>query len=55
MKRVATVMPFFAATPALAHHEVVVSASMVPLAAGMATITIAALTAWRRWRKDRRK
>lgn len=42
------------ATPASAHHEMVVAASVAPLAWGMVTITIAGLAAWRR-RMARRK
>jgi hypothetical protein len=36
------------ATPAAAHHEMVVAASMVPLMGGIATIAVAALAALRK-------
>ncbi|MFY9209969.1 MAG: hypothetical protein WAO69_02475 [Aestuariivita sp.] len=48
----ATLAALLAATPALAHHEVIASASIVPLATGGAAIAIAALAAWRRYRQS---
>lgn len=36
-----------AATPAAAHHEVVMATSMVPFLGGLATILVAGLVAWR--------
>lgn len=39
------------ATPAFAHHEVVATGSLLPLAVGLAAITAAWLTAWRQQRK----
>lgn len=53
MKRVVVFLAL-AATPASAHHELVVAASVAPLAWGMITITVAGLAAWRR-RVTRRK
>ncbi|WP_195819881.1 hypothetical protein [Roseobacter sp. MH60115] len=45
------VMP--CATPAYAHHEVVVATSMLPLAGGLAAIAAAGLIALRRWLRNR--
>ncbi|MGB5865105.1 MAG: hypothetical protein WBG95_12500 [Sulfitobacter sp.] len=39
------------ATPAFAHHEVVVVTSMVPLASTIAGLSVAAFIAWHRGRK----
>lgn len=39
------------ATPAFAHHEVVVVTSMVPLVSTIAGLSVAAFFAWRRGRK----
>lgn len=41
------------ATPAFAHHEVVVATSMLPLIGGMATIAVAALALMRKLRRER--
>ena len=48
MKTGFTLVAIVAATPAAAHQEVVVVASFLPLAAGLVTITLASLAAWRR-------
>jgi len=45
MKRLTTLTCALAATPALAHHEVVVATSMVPLMGGLAAIAAAGLIA----------
>ena len=34
-------------TPALAHHEVVVATSMIPILSGLAIIAAAIIAAWR--------
>ena len=47
MKTSVTLIVLIAATPAVAHNEVVVAASAVPLALGLVTITLAGLAAWR--------
>lgn len=39
------------ATPAAAHHEIVMATSMVPLMGGLATIAVAALAALKQSRK----
>ena len=44
-----------AATPALAHHEVVMATSMIPLASGLAAITLAGLALWRNRRRRNRR
>lgn len=41
------------ATPAYAHHEVVVAASILPLAGGLAAIAAAGLVALRKWLRNR--
>ena len=47
-------MALMAATPAAAHQEVVLAASALPMAAGLVTITLASLAAWRdRFRADK--
>lgn len=51
MKLACFTVLMIAATPAFAHHEVVVATSMMPLAAAFAAIPIAAFAAWRRARK----
>ena len=51
MKQVSLVVLGVAATPAFAHHEVVVATSIVPLAVAFAAIPVAAFAAWRRSRK----
>ena len=43
------------ATPAMAHHEVVVVTSMLPFAGGVAAICAAALLRWRHAVKKRVK
>ena len=54
MKTSVTLIVLIAATPAVAHNEVVVAASALPLAAGLATITLAGLAAWRnRFKTDK--
>ena len=47
MKIGMTLIVLIAATPAVAHNEVVVAASAMPLAVGMVTIALAGLAAWR--------
>ena len=42
------------ATPALAHHEVVVATSMLPVMGGLAVIAVAGMTALRDWWRKRR-
>jgi len=51
MKQSLSIFLMIPATPALAHHEVVVATSVVPLAATFAGISMAAFLAWRRARK----
>lgn len=51
MKQGLSVFFIIAATPALAHHEVIVATSVAPLATAIAGISVAALLAWRRGRK----
>lgn len=42
----------FAATPAFAHHEVIMATSMLPTMLGLATIAAAGLGAlWQKWRR----
>lgn len=41
------------ASPALAHHEVVVAASIMPLLGGLAAISLGGFSAWRK-RKQRK-
>ena len=56
MKVGVIIMVLVAATPAAAHQEVVVAASALPLAAGLVTITLAGLAAWRdRFKTDKRQ
>lgn len=51
MKTLAPIL-IIAATPALAHHEVIVATSMVPTMLGLATIASVGLGAlWRKWRR----
>jgi len=54
MRYAIALLAVLTATPALAHHEVVTGASMLPLAGGLAVITIAGLAAWREWRASRK-
>ena len=51
MKQGLSVFLIITTTPALAHHEVVVATSMVPLATTIAGLSVAAFLAWRRGRK----
>lgn len=51
MKQGLSILVMITATPALAHHEVVVATSIVPLATTVAGISVAAFLAWRRRRK----
>jgi hypothetical protein len=51
MKRGLSVIFIFTSTPALAHHEVIVATSMVPLASSIAAFSVAAFLAWRRGQK----
>lgn len=46
MKQVLAVCLVFAASPALAHHEVIMVTTMMPLAAGLAAIASATIVAW---------
>jgi len=46
MKRIA-VMLVVTATPAAAHHEIVMVTSMLPLLGGIATIAAAGLLGWK--------
>ncbi|MBY5933766.1 hypothetical protein KUV51_12210 [Tateyamaria omphalii] len=47
-----SVLPMLMATPALAHHEVAVVSSILPLMGGIAVIAIAGIGALRKhWRK----
>jgi len=39
------------ASPALAHHEVVVAASILPLLGGLAAISLGGIAAWRKRRQ----
>jgi hypothetical protein len=50
--KVSTLFLAMTATPAFAHHEVVVATSMLPLIGGMATIAVAALAAMRKLRRE---
>ncbi|WP_375281558.1 hypothetical protein [Pseudooctadecabacter sp.] len=51
MKQVFGVLLTLIATPALAHNEVIVATSVMPLATAIAGISMAALLAWRRGRR----
>ena len=51
MKHVFAIAPLIVATPAFAHHEVVLATSMVPLAMAFSVIPVALFTAWRKSRK----
>jgi len=52
MKRGLTGLFIVTATPALAHHEVVVATSVAPLATTIAGLSVAALLAWRKWHRS---
>jgi len=49
MKRLAIIFALLA-SPAAAHHEVVVATSIVPMLSGLAAITLAGFGAWRKWK-----
>lgn len=51
MKLGLSIFLIITATPALAHHEVVVATSMVPLASTIAGLSVAAFLVWRGRRK----
>lgn len=55
MKRGLAVIVTLSATPAMAHHEVVVATSILPLASGLAAITLAGLAVWRNRVRSRRQ
>lgn len=46
--RILSALFVLVATPAAAHHEVVVATSLLPLMGGLATIAVAAITAFRK-------
>ena len=52
MKRLIAAFVLFP-TYALAHHEVVVVASMLPLMGGLVGIAAAGFTAFRKWSRNR--
>ena len=51
MRKVLFPLFVFTANPALAHHEVIVATSLVPLTLVFAAVPIAGFTAWLQRRK----
>ena len=50
MKRFCTLAAVMAASPALAHHEVIVTASALGLIPVLSFVTTAGVLFWRKWR-----
>lgn len=51
MKKVVIVVLSLSASPAFAHHEVIVATSVVPLFSGLFAISVAGFFAWFRGHK----